>query len=226
MLSLLLGNLGGHPAAQSQAAPRLFQHRAQRVHPRRVIGAAAALPGILPRPQMADINTGQVAVSVYLVSYLLATFTCFIVLALLRPRLAGPRGASSRRDSRNAPRFWLPPSRSRSSRWPGFPPLSGFIAKALVVLVAWNRGLYVLLFARPSSPQSQLSTIILGPIKAMYWSEPLDRTPITRQPPGHRGSLHTDCADDPHRLLAPIDLHVLVNGATLAPRGRSGGFTC
>jgi NADH-quinone oxidoreductase subunit N len=57
------------------------------------------------------------------------------------------------------------------------PPLSGFIAKLLVVLVAWHRGLYTLLgfviFAAVAA-----FYYYLNPIKTMYWSEPLDDTPI------------------------------------------------
>ena len=59
----------------------------------------------------------------------------------------------------------------------GVPPLSGFIAKFYVVLVAWHQGLFVLLgfviFAAVAA-----FYYYLGPIKAMYWSEPLDPTPI------------------------------------------------
>ncbi len=55
--------------------------------------------------------------------------------------------------------------------------MSGFIAKLLVILVAWHRGLYTLLgfviFAAVAA-----FYYYLGPIKAMYWSEPLDETPI------------------------------------------------
>jgi NADH-quinone oxidoreductase subunit N len=59
----------------------------------------------------------------------------------------------------------------------GVPPLSGFIAKLLVILVAWHRDMYLLLgvviFAAIAA-----FYYYLGPIKAMYWSEPLDPTPI------------------------------------------------
>jgi NADH-quinone oxidoreductase subunit N len=59
----------------------------------------------------------------------------------------------------------------------GVPPLSGFIAKLLVVLVAWHRGLYTLLFFTIFAAVAAFY-YYLGPIKTMYWSEPLDETPI------------------------------------------------
>ena len=59
----------------------------------------------------------------------------------------------------------------------GVPPLSGFIAKFYVIVVAWQQGLYTLLgfviFAAVAA-----FYYYLGPVKAMYWSEPLDPTPI------------------------------------------------
>jgi NADH-quinone oxidoreductase subunit N len=57
------------------------------------------------------------------------------------------------------------------------PPLSGFIAKFEVFIVAWNHGLYTLLGFAIFAAVAALY-YYLGPVKAMYWSEPLDETPI------------------------------------------------
>jgi NADH-quinone oxidoreductase subunit N len=139
-----------------------------------VIGGAVALA--TPPPYSGDEITGQVAVTVYLVSYLLATFTCFIVLAVLERRLPGLEihhlAGLSQRSPLLAAAFAL-----ALVSLAGVPPLSGFIAKALVVLVAWNRGLYTLLGFTIFAAVAALY-YYLGPIKAMYWSEPLDETPI------------------------------------------------
>ena len=59
----------------------------------------------------------------------------------------------------------------------GVPPLSGFIAKWMVISVAWNRQLYPLLIVTLFAAVAALY-YYLGPLKAMYWSEPLDETPI------------------------------------------------
>ncbi len=67
------------------------------------------------------------------------------------------------------------------------PPLSGFIAKFYVVIVAWNRHLYVLLFFTIFAAVAALY-YYLGPIKAMYWSEPLDETPIASTAPPRSSS--------------------------------------
>jgi len=55
--------------------------------------------------------------------------------------------------------------------------MSGFIAKMMVILVAWNHGLYTLLFFTIFAAVAALY-YYLGPIKTMYWSEPLDESPI------------------------------------------------
>ena len=140
-----------------------------------IIGASVCLTGKID-PLNHDNVTGQTAVTVYLVSYLLATFAAFIVLAVLERRLPG---------------LEILHLAGLSQRWPllaaafavalvsmaGVPPLSGFIAKFYVILIAWHQGLYTLLgfviFAAVAAFYYYLS-----PVKAMYWSEPLDPTPI------------------------------------------------
>jgi NADH-quinone oxidoreductase subunit N len=140
-----------------------------------VIGASVSLTGKVNLFNH-DPAAGQIAVTVYLVSYLLATFAAFIVLALLERRLPGLEihhlAGLSQRSPLLAATFAL-----ALVSMAGVPPLSGFIAKLLVILVAWHSGLYLLwgftLFAAVAAFYYYLS-----PIKTMYWSEPLDDTPI------------------------------------------------
>jgi NADH-quinone oxidoreductase subunit N len=141
-----------------------------------VIGASAALTGKVNPFNTTDAVTGQVAVTVYLISYLLATFTAFIVLAILERRLPGLEIHHLAGLSRRSPLLAAAFAFSLVSL-AGVPPLSGFIAKFLVILVAWNRGLYTLLGFAIFAAVAALY-YYLGPIKAMYWSEPLDETPI------------------------------------------------
>jgi NADH-quinone oxidoreductase subunit N len=140
-----------------------------------VIAASASLTG-KNNPFGIDITTGQITVAVYLVSYFLATFTSFIVLAILERRLPGLEIHHLAGLSQRSPLLAAALALSLVSL-AGVPPLSGFIAKMLVILVAWHSGLYVLLgfviFAAVAA-----FYYYLGPIKAMYWSEPLDKTPI------------------------------------------------
>jgi NADH-quinone oxidoreductase subunit N len=140
-----------------------------------IIGASVSLTGKMVALNN-DAQTGQVAVTVYLVSYLLATFAAFIVLAILERRLPGLEIHHLAGLSQRSPLLAATLALSLVSM-AGVPPLSGFIAKLLVVLVAWHRGLYTLLgfviFAAVAA-----FYYYLGPIKAMYWSEPLDETPI------------------------------------------------
>ncbi len=140
-----------------------------------LIGASVSLTGTMHSLNN-DAATGQIAVTVYLVTYLLATFTAFIVLAVLERRLPGLEihhlAGLSQRSPLLAAAFAL-----ALVSLAGVPPMSGFIAKALVVIVAWNRGLYTLLGFVIFAAIAALY-YYLGPIKAMYWSEPLDETPI------------------------------------------------
>jgi NADH-quinone oxidoreductase subunit N len=140
-----------------------------------IVGAATALSGHAAMLS-SDANTGQTTVTVYLISYLLATFTAFIVLTVLERRLPGLEihhlAGLSQRSPLLAAAFAL-----ALISMAGVPPMSGFVAKLMVILVAWNRGLYVLLFFTIFAAVAALY-YYLGPIKAMYWSEPLDETPI------------------------------------------------
>jgi NADH-quinone oxidoreductase subunit N len=140
-----------------------------------IIGASVSLTGKVDLNSN-DPATGQIAVLVYLVSYLLASFAAFIVLALLERRLPGLEIHHLAGLSQRSPLLAATFALSLISM-AGVPPLSGFMAKLFVVLVAWNRGLYVLLFFTIFAAVAAFY-YYLGPIKAMYWSEPLDSTPI------------------------------------------------
>lgn len=140
-----------------------------------IIGASVSLTGKINYFSN-EAATGQIAVTVYLVSYLLATFAAFIVLAILERRLPGLEIHHLSGLSQRSPLLAATFALSLVSM-AGVPPLGGFIAKLLVILVAWHQGLYTLLgfviFAAVAA-----FYYYLGPIKAMYWSEPLDETPI------------------------------------------------
>jgi NADH-quinone oxidoreductase subunit N len=175
ILSLLLGNLAAIPQRNLKRLLGYSSIGHSGFILVAVIGSALTLPGS-PNPPPADLATGQIAVSVYLVTYLLATFTAFIVLAVLHRRLAGLEIHHLAGLSQRSPLLAAAFALSLISL-AGIPPMSGFIAKALVILVAWNRHLYVLLFITLFAAVAALY-YYLGPIKAMYWSEPLDETPI------------------------------------------------
>ncbi|HEY0255814.1 MAG TPA: proton-conducting transporter membrane subunit, partial [Candidatus Methylacidiphilales bacterium] len=175
ILSLLLGNLAAIPQRNLKRLLGYSRIGHSGFILVAVIGSAATLPG-RPNLPLTDLVTGQIAVSVYLVTYLLATFTAFIVLAILNRRLAGLEIHHLAGLSQRSPLLAAAFALSLISL-AGVPPMSGFIAKALVILVAWNRHLYVLLFITLFAAVAALY-YYLGPIKAMYWSEPLDETPI------------------------------------------------
>jgi NADH-quinone oxidoreductase subunit N len=140
-----------------------------------VIGASVSLTGKVI-PFYTEGAYGQTTVDIYLISYLLATFAAFIVLAVLERRLPGLEihhlAGLSQRSPLLAATFTL-----ALVSMAGVPPLSGFIAKFYIILVAWHQGLYTLLGFVIFTAIAAFY-YYLGPIKAMYWSEPLDDTPI------------------------------------------------
>ncbi|HUB66143.1 MAG TPA: NADH-quinone oxidoreductase subunit N [Candidatus Methylacidiphilales bacterium] len=175
MLSLVLGNLAAIPQRNLKRLLGYSSIGHTGFILVAVIGAVQLAPSEA-RPPIMDLKTGQVAVSIYLVTYLLATFTAFIVLAVLNRRLPGLEihhlAGLSQRSPLLAAAFAL-----SFISLAGIPPLSGFIAKFMVILVAWNRGFYTLLGFAIFAAVAALY-YYLGPVKAMYWSEPLDETPI------------------------------------------------
>jgi NADH-quinone oxidoreductase subunit N len=140
-----------------------------------IIGASVSLTGKLVCFNN-DAISGQVAVTVYLVSYLLATFAAFIVLAVLERRLPGLEIHHLAGLSQRSPLLAATLALSLVSM-AGVPPLSGFIGKLFIIIVAWQQGLHTLLAFVIFAAVAALY-YYLGPIKAMYWSEPLDDTPI------------------------------------------------
>ena len=219
ILSLLLGNLAAIPQRNLKRLLGYSSIGHSGFILVAVIGAAAVLPG-QTHPLPADMDTGQVAVSVYLVTYLLATFTCFIVLALLRTRLPGLEIHHLAGLAQRAPLLAAAFALSLISL-AGIPPLGGFVAKALVVLVAWNRHLYVLLALVIFAAVTALY-YYLGPIKAMYWSEPLDREPIRVGRPAVI-MLSVLIALMLVTGFWPQSISYLVSGATIATEGTSEG---
>jgi NADH-quinone oxidoreductase subunit N len=212
VLSLLLGNLAAIPQRNLKRLLGYSSIGHTGFILIAVIGASLGLADHL-NPLSPDINTGQIAVNVYLVSYLLATFTGFIVLSVLEPRLAGLEIHHLAGLGQRAPLLAAAFALSLISL-AGIPPMSGFIAKALVVLVAWNRHLYVLLGFTIFAAVAALY-YYLGPIRAMYWSEPLDPTPI----PVARGPRIALIILMTLLVLTgfwPQSMALMVNGATLA----------
>jgi NADH-quinone oxidoreductase subunit N len=140
-----------------------------------IIGASDSLTGKVI-PFYTENSYGQITVEIYLISYLLATFAAFIVLAVLERRLPGLEIHHLAGLAQRSPLLAATLTLALVSM-AGVPPMSGFIAKFYVILVAWHQGLYVLLGFVIFTAIAAFY-YYLGPIKSMYWSEPLDETPI------------------------------------------------
>ncbi|MCE0484179.1 MAG: NADH-quinone oxidoreductase subunit N [Methylacidiphilales bacterium] len=175
ILSLILGNLAAIPQRNLKRLLGYSSIGHSGFILVAIIAASATLTGTAYTQSPNDL-TGQVAVAAYLVTYLLATFTAFIVLAVLERRLPGLEIHHLAGLSQRSPLLAAAFALSLISM-AGVPPMSGFIAKFYVVLVAWNKGLYTLLGFTIFAAVAALY-YYLGPIKTMYWSEPLDEAPI------------------------------------------------
>lgn len=178
ILSLLVGNLAASPQRNLKRLLGYSSIGHSGFILVAIIGSSATLGGKINLGS--DIATGQFAVGVYLVSYLLATFAAFIVFAILERRLPGLELHHFAGLSQRSPLLAASLALSLVSL-AGIPPLSGFFAKLYIVIVAWNQGLYLLLGVTIFAAVAALY-YYLGPIKAMYWSEPLDESPIRLSP--------------------------------------------
>ncbi len=134
--SLLLGNLAAIPQRNLKRMLGYSSVGHTGFNLVAIIGASHSLTGKIAYFNN-DPATGQVAITVYLVSYLLATFTAFIVLAVLNRRLPGLEIHHLAGLSQRSPLLAAAFALSLVSL-AGVPPLSGFIAKLLVILVAWQ----------------------------------------------------------------------------------------
>jgi len=161
ILSLLLGNLAGLP-----------QRNIKRLMAYSGIGHAGFILSALSSNSVA----GHQAALFYLVTYLLAYYTIFLVLAIV----SKGGGKETVQDfvglSRRSPLLAWSASLAFISL-AGLPPLAGFFAKFLVFYSNWQSGQYVLLVVGIVSAVAALY-YYLSMVRSMFWADPIETAPI------------------------------------------------
>ncbi|PTY00782.1 NADH-quinone oxidoreductase subunit N [Verrucomicrobia bacterium LW23] len=121
-------------------------------------------------------QAGMTAVAVYLATYFLASLTAFLVITIVSPT---PEEESIRSYNGLWQRSPLLAAALAASliSLAGIPPFAGFVGKLGAFVVALQFHHYGLFFIAAISAVAGLY-YYLGVVKAMFWSEPLEVTPI------------------------------------------------
>jgi NADH-quinone oxidoreductase subunit N len=121
-------------------------------------------------------RAGMTALGVYLIAYFLATMTALLVITVISPKLQSEQIHTYAGLWRRAPLAAVALLLALISL-AGIPPLVGFLGKLSILLAAWEAGFVVLFWLSLVASVIGLS-YYLGVVKAMFWSEPIDFTPI------------------------------------------------
>lgn len=162
-LSMLLGNLAAIP---------------QRNLKRLLAYSSIGHSGFMLIGVVAHIKSPGLALSVfvYLITYLLANIAAFLVIAIASKTIRGEQIHQYAGLWQRSPVLAATLAVALVSLG-GIPPTIGFIGKLYIFSAAWQSGFYLLFWIGVASAVAGLY-YYLGVVKAMFWSEPLDATPI------------------------------------------------
>jgi NADH-quinone oxidoreductase subunit N len=177
--SMLLGNLAAIP-----------QRNLKRMLAYSSIGHSGfmliAVAGLMFQSQMASASS--VALGVYLLTYLIATMLAFLVIVVVSHKIPGEQIHTYAGLGQRSPLLAGGLAIGLVSM-AGVPPLVGFIGKLSVFVIAWNLAfttstgsLGVVVLAAAVFAAVAALYYYLSLLKVMFWSEPLDRTPIPVAP--------------------------------------------
>lgn len=162
-LSMLLGNLAAIP-----------QRNLKRLLAYSSIGHSGfMLIGIIAQTKVSGM---AVSVLVYLITYLLANLAAFLVIAIASKTIRGEQIHQYAGLWQRSPVLAASLAIALVSL-AGIPPTVGFIGKLYIFGAAWQSGLQCLFWIGVASAVAGLY-YYLGVVKTMFWSEPLDNTPI------------------------------------------------
>jgi NADH-quinone oxidoreductase subunit N len=158
-LSMILGNLAAIP---------------QRDIKRMLAYSSIGHSGFMLIGVIAQANIAVVLI--YLVSYLLANLVAFLVITVVSRTVKGEQIHQYAGLWQRSPVLAGTLAVALVSLG-GIPPTVGFIAKLSIFAAAWSRGYYCLFAIGVITAVAGLY-YYLGVVKAMFWSEPLDNTPV------------------------------------------------
>jgi NADH-quinone oxidoreductase subunit N len=162
-LSMLLGNLAAIP-----------QRNIKRMLAYSSIGHSGfMLVGVIAQEQVHGL---AISVLIYLVTYLLANLAAFLVIAVVGKTIKGDQIHQYAGLWQRSPVLAGTLAVALVSLG-GIPPTVGFIGKLGIFSAAWQSHFYCLFTIGVISAVAGLY-YYLGVVKAMFWSEPLETTPI------------------------------------------------
>ncbi|WP_246189487.1 NADH-quinone oxidoreductase subunit N [Methylacidimicrobium cyclopophantes] len=123
---------------------------------------------------------GFASVLYYLMAYLAATFTAFLVLVLLEREKGGETIADLSGLAQRSPLLAWSMALAMVSL-AGIPPLMGFFGKLLVFLAAWESGLHFLVIVGVAAAAAGIYYYVMV-VRAMFWSDPVHQGPIAVHP--------------------------------------------
>ncbi|WP_018290698.1 NADH-quinone oxidoreductase subunit N [Verrucomicrobium sp. 3C] len=123
---------------------------------------------------------GLASMLYYLLAYLVATFTAFLVLVLLEQDKEGKTISDLSGLGQRSPLLAWSMALAMISL-AGIPPLMGFFGKLLVFLAAWQSGFHVLVMIGVAAAAAGIYYYV-SVVRAMFWSDPVHRSPIVLHP--------------------------------------------
>ncbi len=164
-LSVLLGNLAALPQRNLK----------------RLLGySSISHAGFLLLGLASHSFLGFASMLYYLLAYLVATFTAFLVLVLLEQEKAGETISDLSGLAQRSPLLAWSMALAMVSL-AGIPPLMGFFGKLLVFFAAWQSGLHLLVMIGVAAAAAGIYYYI-AVVRAMFWSEPVQHGPIALHP--------------------------------------------
>ncbi|MGD9897074.1 MAG: NADH-quinone oxidoreductase subunit N [Candidatus Methylacidiphilaceae bacterium] len=123
---------------------------------------------------------GFASVLYYLLAYLVATFTAFLVLVLLEQGSVGETITDLSGLAQRSPLLAWSMALAMVSL-AGIPPLMGFFGKLLVFLAAWQSGLHMLVLIGVAAAAAGIYYYV-SVVRAMFWSDPVHQGVIVLHP--------------------------------------------
>lgn len=164
-LSVLLGNLAALP---QRNVKRLLGYSS-------ISHAGFLLLGLTSHSFL-----GFASMVYYLLAYLVATFTAFLVLVVLEQGKGGETITDLAGLAQRSPLLAWSMALAMVSL-AGIPPLMGFFGKLLVFLAAWQSGFHVLVFIGVAAAAAGIYYYV-AVVRAMFWSDPVQHGPIVLHP--------------------------------------------
>jgi len=171
--SMLLGNLAAIPQSNLK---RMLAYSSIGHSGFVLIGVLALAGPNGTNPVSNAHDLGTLAIGIYLISYLIASLLAFVIVAVVTQKESPDAIHNYAGLWQRSPLLAAGLAVSLISL-AGIPPTVGFIGKLTIFAAAWESQLYSLFWIGVAAAVVGFY-YYLGVVKAMFWSKPLDATPI------------------------------------------------